>query len=117
MSIAQPGKPDISSPVVGQAAPLHIQVYDHIWRALMAGELPAGTRLKDGTWAERLGVSRTPVREAILPRQADDVLDQLLAHVVFRMGLAGKDDLDRPVGRVDPLRQAFDVDERLQRRE
>jgi GntR family transcriptional regulator of vanillate catabolism len=77
MSIAQPGKPDISSPVVGQAAPLHIQVYDHIWRALMAGELPAGTRLKDGTWAERLGVSRTPVREAFRKLMQDGAIDPL----------------------------------------
>jgi DNA-binding GntR family transcriptional regulator len=76
MSIPQPDKPDISSSV-GQAAPLHIQVYDHIWRALMAGELPAGTRLKDGIWAERLGVSRTPVREAFRKLMQDGAIDPL----------------------------------------
>ena len=76
MSIPLPEKADISSSV-GQAAPLHIQVYDHIWRALMAGELPAGTRLKDGTWAERLGVSRTPVREAFRKLMQDGAIDPL----------------------------------------
>ena len=77
MSIAQSGKIDISSPVVGQAAPLHIQVYDHIWRELRSGELPAGTRLKDGIWAERLGVSRTPVREAFRKLMQDGAIDPL----------------------------------------
>ena len=76
MSIPLPEKADISSSV-GQAAPLHIQVYDHIWRALMAGELPAGARLKDGTWAERLGVSRTPVREAFRKLMQDGAIDPL----------------------------------------
>jgi DNA-binding GntR family transcriptional regulator len=67
MSIPLPEKADISSSV-GQAAPLHIQVYDHIWRALMAGELPAGTRL---------GVSRTPVREAFRKLMQDGAIDPL----------------------------------------
>jgi DNA-binding GntR family transcriptional regulator len=77
MSIPPSPKSDISTSAVGQAAPLHIQVYDHIWRALMAGELPAGTRLKDGVWAERLGVSRTPVREAFRKLMQDGALDPL----------------------------------------
>jgi DNA-binding GntR family transcriptional regulator len=77
MSIPPSPKSDVSTSAVGQAAPLHIQVYDHIWRALMAGELPAGTRLKDGVWAERLGVSRTPVREAFRKLMQDGALDPL----------------------------------------
>jgi GntR family transcriptional regulator of vanillate catabolism len=77
MSIPPLAKSSISSSVVGQAAPLHIQVYDHLWQALMAGELPAGTRLKDGSWAEKLGVSRTPVREAFRKLVQDGVLDPL----------------------------------------
>jgi DNA-binding GntR family transcriptional regulator len=77
MSIPSPHKPDISSSVVGQAAPLHVQVYDHIWAALMSGELPPGTRLKDGIWAERLGVSRTPVREAFRKLMQDGAIDPL----------------------------------------
>jgi DNA-binding GntR family transcriptional regulator len=32
---------------------------------ILSGELPAGTRLQEVTFADRLGVSRTPVREAI----------------------------------------------------
>ena len=32
---------------------------------ILSGELPSGTQLQERTFAERLGVSRTPVREAI----------------------------------------------------
>lgn len=62
---------------IGQGAPLHAQVYDHLWEVLIAGELPAGTRLKDTGWATRLGVSRTPVREAFRKLLQDGALDPL----------------------------------------
>ena len=41
------------------------QVYDVLWRKIEAGEILPGERLKDSDWAERLEVSRTPVREAM----------------------------------------------------
>ncbi|HEX5819763.1 MAG TPA: GntR family transcriptional regulator [Gemmatimonadales bacterium] len=46
-------------------APLRAQVRDAILRLLEGGEL-AGTRVRDTDLATRLGVSRTPVREALL---------------------------------------------------
>jgi DNA-binding GntR family transcriptional regulator len=70
----------LAEPVVqpiGQGDPLYIQVYERIWAALTAGELPAGTRLKDGEWAARLGVSRTPVREAFRKLMQEGVIDPL----------------------------------------
>ena len=62
---------------ISHGDPLYIQVYEHIWAALLAGELPAGTRLKDGEWAARLGVSRTPVREAFRKLMQEGVIDPL----------------------------------------
>ena len=41
-------------------------VYDQILQALQEGRLQPGERLHDGEFAEQLGVSRTPVREALL---------------------------------------------------
>jgi DNA-binding GntR family transcriptional regulator len=41
-------------------------VYDQILEALQHGRLQPGERLHDGEFAEQLGVSRTPVREALL---------------------------------------------------
>jgi GntR family transcriptional regulator, vanillate catabolism transcriptional regulator len=60
---------------IGQGAPLHSQVYEHLWTALIVGDLPPGTRLKDGDWATRLGISRTPVREAFRKLVQDGALD------------------------------------------
>jgi len=79
MSILAAGAnpPGSTSKLLGHGDPLHLQVYDHIWTALMAGELPPGTRLKDTDWALRLGVSRTPVREAFRKLVQEGALDPL----------------------------------------
>lgn len=39
--------------------------YDRLRRMILDGDLASGTRLQEKTFADRLGVSRTPVREAI----------------------------------------------------
>lgn len=39
--------------------------HERLREMILGGELPAGTRLQEKTYADRLGVSRTPVREAI----------------------------------------------------
>ena len=41
------------------------EVYARIGAAILNGTLPAGARLRDVELAEQLGVSRTPVREAL----------------------------------------------------
>lgn len=44
-------------------------------RAILAGELPAGRRLGEVALAERLGVSRTPVREALSRLAAEGLVE------------------------------------------
>jgi len=46
-------------------ASLRARVYTAVRDAIVAGELAPGARLRDQDLAERLGVSRTPVREAL----------------------------------------------------
>lgn len=41
------------------------EVYRALQRALLSEQIPAGTNLTEGVIAEQLGVSRTPVREAL----------------------------------------------------
>ncbi len=69
---------------IALSEPLYSQAYDRIWAALIAGDLQAGARLKDGEWAERLGISRTPVREAFRKLMQDGAIDPL-SSVGFRV--------------------------------
>jgi DNA-binding GntR family transcriptional regulator len=55
--------------------PLRDEVYHRILSQVLRGDLPAGSRVRDGVLAGQLGVSRTPVREALLRLVRDGVLD------------------------------------------
>jgi DNA-binding GntR family transcriptional regulator len=50
------------------------RAYELTKELLLTGELPGGHLLSEGDIAARLGVSRTPVREAFLRLQAEDLL-------------------------------------------
>ena len=55
--------------------PLRSQAYQQILDLVHRGELLPGTKVKDTTLASQLGVSRTPVREALLQLAREGVLD------------------------------------------
>jgi DNA-binding GntR family transcriptional regulator len=57
--------------------PLYDQIYDVLWQRILALEIPAGARVRDVEWAEKLNVSRTPVREALRKLQKDGVLEPI----------------------------------------
>src|SRR4051812_17116431 len=57
-----------------QRTPLRDEVYRHLLDRVYTGHLPAGTRVKDTDVARDLGVSRTPVREALLRLAREGVL-------------------------------------------
>jgi DNA-binding GntR family transcriptional regulator len=60
---------------VGQAhQSLRDAVVDELRRLILSGEFPAGARLKEAAAAERLGVSRLPVREAFRRLEAEGLL-------------------------------------------
>jgi DNA-binding GntR family transcriptional regulator len=48
-----------------------------ILQLIHAGELPPGSRVRDTTLATRLGISRTPVREALLRLARDGTLEAI----------------------------------------
>jgi DNA-binding GntR family transcriptional regulator len=50
------------------------RAYELTKELLLTGELPGGHLFSEGDIAERLGMSRTPVREAFLRLQAEDLL-------------------------------------------
>lgn len=60
-------KPQDSAPVISgvDTRPLRQQIADTLQGAILDGELPPGTPLIEAEIAEKLGVSRAPVREAL----------------------------------------------------
>jgi len=52
-------------PKIEDRQPLDGIVYQHIWRAILSGQVPPGARLIEVQLAESLGVSKTPVRKAM----------------------------------------------------
>ncbi|MES2521264.1 MAG: GntR family transcriptional regulator [Gemmatimonadota bacterium] len=71
MSSPQPAAP-AAPPPAGRPRPA--DVYDRLQRLIVRGRLLPGARLTEVGVAERLGVSRTPVREALHRLQQDGLL-------------------------------------------
>jgi DNA-binding GntR family transcriptional regulator len=53
------------------------RVYDHLCKKLLAGELRGGDRLYEVAIAKETGVSRSPVREAMVRMRAEGLLDHV----------------------------------------
>jgi DNA-binding GntR family transcriptional regulator len=49
--------------------------YDHLRREILCGRLPVGSVVAEGTVAEKLGISKTPVRQALQSLRRDGLLD------------------------------------------
>jgi DNA-binding GntR family transcriptional regulator len=58
-------------------APLREDVTREILHLIHCGDLAAGSRVRDSALAARLGVSRTPVREALLRLSRDGALEAI----------------------------------------
>ena len=57
--------------------PLHAEVIDHLRDRIVQGELPPGGRLNERVLCEQLGISRTPLREAIKMLAAEGLVELL----------------------------------------
>lgn len=68
-----PAPPRRRSPI--QRHSLHEAVVDRLRDMVVEGEIPAGDRLNESHLAEQLGVSRTPIREAIKLLASEGLLD------------------------------------------
>ena len=55
--------------------PLYEQVYELLWEKFLSGEISPGARIGDVEWAERLNVSRTPVREALRKIEHEGIIE------------------------------------------
>lgn len=55
--------------------PQRNQAYHHLRRLLILQQIPAGARLREDEWADRLGVHRTALREAFARLEAEGLLE------------------------------------------
>jgi DNA-binding GntR family transcriptional regulator len=78
--------------------PLRDEVYHRILSQVQRGDLAAGSRVRDVVLAAQLGVSRTPVREALLRLTREGVLDTTLGRG-FRVRVLDPAEL-RDVGQI-----------------
>ncbi len=78
------------------------EAYDRIRDAIVTGDLTPGERVKDSELAERMGLSRTPVREA-LARLADMGLVEAKPGVYTRISTLDKDEVARTLAVIKAL--------------
>jgi len=76
------------------AAPTNALIADQILEGIMDGSIPAGSKLTEARLAERLGVSRGPIREALQRLVAQGVLVSHRGRGVFVATLEPEDVLD-----------------------
>jgi GntR family transcriptional regulator, rspAB operon transcriptional repressor len=88
----------LSEPPLALAGPIRPslvreEVYSRLKREILSGQLGGGTRLGEIALAERLGVSRTPVREAV-QRLAQDGLVEVLPNRGARVRLLAASEVE-----------------------
>ncbi|PWK62509.1 GntR family transcriptional regulator [Roseicyclus mahoneyensis] len=74
--------------------PLVLEVRDELERMILLGEIAAGERLNEALLAERLGVSRGPVREAARSLEREGLVEAVANEGVYVRLLAPQDGLE-----------------------
>lgn len=88
---------DLVFGAVSRSPPLAEQIYDMVRLQLRSGALQPGARLADASLARTLGVSRSPVREALARLVAEGLLEN------------GEGGVQAPVPTVDAMEHVFDL--------
>jgi DNA-binding GntR family transcriptional regulator len=70
---------------------LKAEVMAYIRRAVLSGELPPGSKIKQDEIASHLGVSKLPVREALIALEAEGVVDNRARRGAFVAQLTEQD--------------------------
>ena len=61
-----------------ESKPIREIAYETLKHAIITGELPAGSRLVETEYAERMHISRTPLREALRKLERDGLVEYML---------------------------------------
>jgi DNA-binding GntR family transcriptional regulator len=72
-------------------------IFEHLKQAILRGDIPAGSRMVETRIAETMGVSRTPVREAIHKLEREGFLTKQ-AHTGFTVAGLTREDIEECFG-------------------
>ncbi len=68
--------PHFSSPL--ESKPIREIAYETLKHAIITGEIPAGARIVETEYADRMHISRTPLREALRKLERDGLVEYVL---------------------------------------
>ncbi|HSU44696.1 MAG TPA: GntR family transcriptional regulator [Casimicrobiaceae bacterium] len=92
MSTPLPGAGPSASPIVPLSRPtLHGQLVDRVRTLIVEGQLGPGTRIHEGELGKALGVSRTPLREALKVLASEGLVELVQGRGAVVRKLTGKD--------------------------
>ena len=61
-----------------ESRPIREIAYDVLKKAIITGEIPAGERIVETDYADRLHISRTPLREALRKLERDGLVEYVI---------------------------------------
>jgi len=74
-----------------ESRPIREIAYEVLKRAIISGEIPAGERIVETDYADRLHISRTPLREALRKLERDGLVEYVLRRGVIVKAFTLKD--------------------------
>ena len=63
---------------MGESKPIREIAYETLKHAIITGEIPAGSRIVETDYAERMHISRTPLREALRKLEQDGLVEYVM---------------------------------------
>ena len=66
-----------------ESRPIREIAYDVLKKAIITGEIPAGERIVETEYADRLHISRTPLREALRKLERDGLVEYVMRRGVI----------------------------------
>ena len=67
-----------------ESRPIREIAYDVLKKAIITGEIPAGERIVETEYADRLHISRTPLREALRKLERDGLVEYVMRRVIWK---------------------------------
>lgn len=68
---------------MGESKPIREIAYETLKHAIITGEIPAGSRIVETDYAERMHISRTPLREALRKLEQDGLVEYVMRRGVI----------------------------------